>query len=182
MADRPDAGRLLFCGFEGTTIPRDLAQRIAEGRIGGVILFARNIVGPAQLRALVDELHALDPERRLVVCIDQEGGRVQRLRAPWTEWPPMRQVGDLDDLETTARVARALARELGDLGIGLDFAPCVDVDTTPRTRSSATAALRATRRGSRPTPASSCARCRRRGWRPAQSTSRATATRRRTAI
>jgi hypothetical protein len=56
---------------------------------------------------------------------------VQRLRAPWTEWPPMRQLGERDEPETTAAVAAAIARELADLGIGLDFAPVVDVDTNP---------------------------------------------------
>jgi beta-N-acetylhexosaminidase len=65
------------------------------------------------------------------VAIDQEGGRVQRLRAPWTEWPPMRRLGERDDPGETARLARALARELADLGIDLDFAPVVDVDTNP---------------------------------------------------
>jgi beta-N-acetylhexosaminidase len=66
-----------------------------------------------------------------LIAIDQEGGRIQRLRDPWTQWPPMQRLGDTDDLEMTAAVARALAVELLDLGIGLDFAPCVDVDTNP---------------------------------------------------
>jgi beta-N-acetylhexosaminidase len=67
----------------------------------------------------------------LTIAIDQEGGRVQRLRSPWTEWPPMRRLGELGMPEWTADVATALARELVDLGIGLDFAPDVDVDSNP---------------------------------------------------
>jgi beta-N-acetylhexosaminidase len=67
----------------------------------------------------------------VLIGIDQEGGRVQRLRAPWTLWPPMRRAGELDDLDLTGEVAAALARELLDVGIALDFAPCVDVDTNP---------------------------------------------------
>jgi beta-N-acetylhexosaminidase len=125
-------GQLLFCGFEGTTVPDDLASLVSAGRVGGVILFARNIEQPAQVRALTTQLHGLAPaDCPLLIGIDQEGGRVQRLRRPWTEWPPMRELGDLDDIELTQEVARALARELLDLGIGLDFAPCVDVDTNP---------------------------------------------------
>jgi len=128
--DQP--GQLLFCGFEGTGVPDDLAALIAAGRIGGVILFARNIENPEQVRALTTELHGLAPEEApLMLAIDQEGGRVQRLREPWTEWPPMRVVGDRDEVTLTEEIARALARELGDLGIQLDFAPCVDVDTNP---------------------------------------------------
>ena len=125
-------GQLLFAGFAGHEVPEDLAALVREGRVGGVVLFARNLRDPLQVRDLVARLHALAPARApLCVAIDQEGGRVQRLRAPWTEWPPMRRLGDRDDLAATARVARALARELGDLGIDLDFAPVADVDTNP---------------------------------------------------
>lgn len=125
-------GQLLFAGFQGTELPRGLAELLAQGRIGGVILFSRNIGDPAQVRALTAALHAAaPPEAPVLLAIDQEGGRVQRLREPWTVWPPMRQLGERDELETTAAVAAALARELADLGIGLDFAPVVDVDTNP---------------------------------------------------
>jgi len=130
MSEPP--GQLLFVGFHGTRVPDDLGALIAAGRVGGVVLFARNIEGPEALRALLRELHAPAPEASpLLVAIDQEGGRVQRLRAPWTLWPPMRAVGDLDDPEATRTLAAALARELLDLGIGLDFAPVVDVATEP---------------------------------------------------
>ncbi|MDC0675624.1 beta-N-acetylhexosaminidase [Nannocystis radixulma] len=132
MATWWQPGQLFFVGFEGTTLPLDLARLLGQGRIGGVILFARNIEGPAQLRGLVRALHeAAPPDVPLLVAIDQEGGRVQRLKAPWTLWPPMRALGRRDEPATTAAVAEALARELSDLGIGLDFAPSVDVDTNP---------------------------------------------------
>lgn len=125
-------GQLLFAGFEGTRAPSDLLGLVREGRLGGVILFARNVEGPEQVRDLVTELHAAAPtEYPLLVAIDQEGGRVQRLRAPWTEWPPMRTVGERDRPGDTRTLGAALGRELADLGIGLDFAPVVDVDTNP---------------------------------------------------
>jgi beta-N-acetylhexosaminidase len=125
-------GQLLFAGFRGTRVPDELAALIAAGRIGGVVLFARNVESPEQLRALVRELHAPAPEAApLLVAVDQEGGRVQRLRAPWTVWPPMRAVGDRDDPAATQELAASLARELLEAGIGLDFAPVVDVATEP---------------------------------------------------
>ena len=128
--DQP--GQLLFCGFEGPEVPDDLAALVSAGRVGGVILFARNIESQRQVRTLTTRLHDLAPEDApLLIAIDQEGGRVQRLRSPWTEWPAMRAVGDADDPDLTQEIARALANELLDLGIGLDFAPCVDVDTNP---------------------------------------------------
>ncbi len=122
----------MFCGFEGTTLPDDLAGLIAAGRVGGVILFSRNIAGLEQLRKLNACIHDAAPARApVLIGIDQEGGRVQRLQEPWTLWPPMRRAGELDDLGLTGEVAAALARELLDVGIALDFAPCVDVDTNP---------------------------------------------------
>ncbi len=127
-------GQLLFVGFHGLEVPRALAERIAEGRVGGVILFRRNIDldDPEQLWRLTQQLQERAPKDvPLLIAVDQEGGRVQRMRAPWTEWPAMRRVGQVNDLEYTAAVATALARELSDHGIGLDFAPVVDVDTNP---------------------------------------------------
>jgi beta-N-acetylhexosaminidase len=125
-------GQLLFAGFEGLELPEDLADLISAGRVGGVVLFARNVGDPEQVRSLNAALHACSPDRApLLIAIDQEGGRIQRLRDPWTQWPPMQRLGEADDSELTAAVARALAVELSDLGIGLDFAPCVDVDTNP---------------------------------------------------
>jgi beta-N-acetylhexosaminidase len=125
-------GQLLFVGFAGAELPDDLAQEIAQGRVGGAILFARNVESPEQVRRLVSELHRAAPEDRpLSVAIDQEGGRVQRLRAPWTEWPPMRRIGESGRPEDSRAVGRGLGRELADLGIDLDFTPCVDVDTNP---------------------------------------------------
>jgi len=125
-------GQLLFAGFEGTRVPEDLGALISQGRVGGAVIFERNVESPSQLRALVDDLHARAPaEAALTVAIDQEGGRVQRCRAPWTEWPPMRRLGERGSLDDTRAVAGALGRELGDLRIDLDFAPCVDVDGGP---------------------------------------------------
>jgi len=125
-------GQLLFAGLPGLDVPDDLARLIRRGDVGGVTLFARNIGSPDETRALVRTLHELAPEDTpLCVAIDQEGGRVQRLRAPWTEFPPMRTVGARADLETTRAMARAIAAELAEVGFDLDFAPCCDVDSNP---------------------------------------------------
>lgn len=125
-------GQLLHVGFDGPRAPEELLARVESGRVGGVVLFARNVEGPEQLRHLVRVLHAAAPaDAPLLLSIDQEGGRVQRLRAPWTVWPPMRSVGDRDDVDATRAMACALARELAALGIGLDFAPVMDVATEP---------------------------------------------------
>jgi beta-N-acetylhexosaminidase len=111
-------------------VPGDLAHAIRDGRVGGVILFKRNLTDAQSIRRLIEGLHALAPDDApLIVATDQEGGRVQRLREPWTEWPPMRTVGAHDSVELTTQVGQALAHELSATGITLDFAPVVDVDS-----------------------------------------------------
>jgi beta-N-acetylhexosaminidase len=126
------AGQLLFVGFTGRAPPPLVLERVREGRVGGVVLFKRNVETPEQLRGLVAALRgAAPPGLPLLVALDQEGGRVQRLRGPWTEWPAMRNVAEADDPSLTARFAAALARELREAGFELDFAPVVDVDTNP---------------------------------------------------
>ncbi len=100
----------------------------------GFILFARNCREPVQLAALVEELRAIVPHRRVPVLIDQEGGRVQRLRPPhWRDLPPARRLGELwrrdrgrGERAVTA-VARVLAGELRPLGIEVDCAPVLDL-------------------------------------------------------
>jgi beta-N-acetylhexosaminidase len=66
------------------------------------------------------------------VSVDQEGGRVARLKAPFTEWPPMATLGRAGDVRLAERFARALAVELRAVGVTLDFAPVLDVHTNPK--------------------------------------------------
>lgn len=126
-------GQLLFCGYEGLEPPRDLLDLVAAGRVGGVITFARNIESPSQLRRVTQHLAELAPKGApLAIAVDQEGGRVQRLRAPWTQWPPMAALGRADDEQASRGFARALGLELREAGFNLDFAPVVDVHSNPK--------------------------------------------------
>jgi beta-N-acetylhexosaminidase len=126
------AGQLLSVGFDGPALPDDLRARIAAGEVGGVMLFRPNIVDPVQLAGLVAGLRTAAPaDAPLLVSIDQEGGVVQRLRAPATVWPPMFAVGAAGDAARTTQVGRALGSELAAVGVGWDFAPVLDVHTNP---------------------------------------------------
>ncbi len=129
------AGARLMFGFDGHAVSTDARRLIRDFRCGSVILFARNVDSPEQLADLVRELQSVardaGHELPLLVAVDQEGGRVARLRAPWTEWPPLRALGRLDSEEHARRMGEALAAELKACGIGWDFAPVVDVDTNP---------------------------------------------------
>jgi beta-N-acetylhexosaminidase len=126
------AGQLLSVGFEGTAASDELRARIAASEVGGVMLFRPNVASPGQLAGLVAALRSASPgESPLLVSIDQEGGLVQRLRAPATEWPPMLSVGSGGDVARTTAVGRAVGEELAAVGVGWNFAPVLDVHTNP---------------------------------------------------
>ena len=117
----------MVAGFDGCTVPAELRALAREWGLGGVILFARNVEAPEQVAELAFDLQALADDAPLWVSVDQEGGRVARLRAPFTEWPPMAALGRHVDPSLVRRFAAALADELGAVGITLDFAPVLDV-------------------------------------------------------
>jgi beta-N-acetylhexosaminidase len=129
-------GQRMIVGFDGHEASSDVKRLIRDFGVGGIALFARNVAAPEQVADLVRELqsHARDAghERPLLIAVDQEGGRVARLRAPWTLWPPLRAVGRLGSEDIARRMGKALAAELVPLGIGCDFAPVMDVDTNPK--------------------------------------------------
>jgi beta-N-acetylhexosaminidase len=128
---RRQAGRLVMAGFAGHSAPDDLRRLIAEFDLAGVILFARNVVLPQQVAELSREVSALSREWPLWIGVDQEGGRVARLKRPFTEWPPAMTLGRSGDDALAARFAAALAEELRAVGVTLDFAPVLDVHSNP---------------------------------------------------
>jgi beta-N-acetylhexosaminidase len=129
---RHQIGQLLIAGFDGHQIPSELRSLAKEFGLGGVILFARNIAEPEQVADLSFEAARLVPDLPAWVSVDQEGGRVARLKAPFTEWPPMATLGRSGDVRLAERFARALAAELKAVGITLDYAPVLDVHTNPK--------------------------------------------------
>jgi beta-N-acetylhexosaminidase len=129
---RRQIGRLLVAGFNGLQLPSELRSLARDFGLGGVILFARNIAEPGQVAELSYEAARLVPDVPVWVSIDQEGGRVARLKAPFTEWPPMAALGRSGDLGLAERFARALAAELRAVGVTLDYAPVLDVHTNSR--------------------------------------------------
>ncbi|MGH9311249.1 MAG: beta-N-acetylhexosaminidase, partial [Vicinamibacterales bacterium] len=128
---RRQAGQLAIAGFAGDSIPADLRLLAREFDLGGIILFARNVESPEQVAEVAREARSLVKELPLWVSVDQEGGRVARLRSPFTLWPPMRTLGRSGDEQLVARFARALAAELKAVGINLDYTPVLDILTNP---------------------------------------------------
>jgi beta-N-acetylhexosaminidase len=132
LADRKRrAGQRLIVGLASKGLNAEERRFVAEVAPAGFILFARNIEEPRQVLELNRELHSLLPdERPPFLSVDQEGGRVLRMKA--TLWPSMRVLGNLDHPQTTRQVARAMADELRAVGFNLDFAPVCDVDSNPK--------------------------------------------------
>jgi beta-N-acetylhexosaminidase len=118
-------------GFDGPDAPASALRLIDDGAFGA-ILFKRNIVSPQQLARLTRSLKS-HASRPFVLAVDQEGGRVARLRGgPFTALPPMRELGKIGDEGLARRAGRLLAYELRAVGFDWDFAPVLDVDTNPK--------------------------------------------------
>ncbi len=132
LATRRDVGQLLIGSFAGPSIPRELRSLAREFDLGGVILFGRNIEAAEQVSEVAAEAEALGRDMPAWVSVDQEGGRVARLKDPFTVWPPMATLGRAGSEDLAARFARALAAELSAVGVTLDYAPVLDIHTNPK--------------------------------------------------
>ena len=129
---RRSIGQLLIGSLPGQTIPAEARSIARDFQLGGITLFGRNIDAPEQVAELAHDIQSLSSESPLWVAVDQEGGRVARLRAPFTEWPPMAVLGRSGDAALAGRFAAALAAELKAVGISLDYAPVLDIHTNSK--------------------------------------------------
>lgn len=143
------AGRLLCIGFDGHTLPAE-AQELFEQGVGFAVLFARNVKTPEQVARLNASIKAASPSS-VAICVDQEGGRVRRLRDGFSQIPSMRDIGRVGSRLLNGRshlngkykngnghrtivceVGSILGKELRAVGFDVNFAPVLDVDTNPR--------------------------------------------------
>ena len=131
-AIRRDIGQLLIGSLPGAVITPEIRSLARDFSLGGVTLFSRNIEAPEQVAELSIDVQTLATELPLWVAVDQEGGRVARLRKPFTEWPPMAVLGRSGSNDLASRFAAALAAELKAVGITLDYAPVMDIHTNPK--------------------------------------------------
>lgn len=128
---RREIGQLLLGSLPATVIPAEIRSLAREFQLGGVTLFGRNIEEPEQVAELSYELQSLASELPLWIAVDQEGGRVARLKSPFTVWPPMATLGRSGDTALAGRFAAAMAAELRAVGVTLDYAPVLDIATNP---------------------------------------------------
>lgn len=122
----------LMLDVAGTTLTDADRKLLADPNVGGVILFARNVETPAQVRALTDSIRAIKPN--ILLAVDQEGGRVARLRQGFTPLPAMGRLGayftqsPVEALSLAYACGYVMAAEVLAVGIDFSFAPVLDID------------------------------------------------------
>jgi len=130
LTDEQLVGQRLVVGFEGKTADHALEEMIRELRVGGLVLFKRNVGEPAQLAALCGSAQSFAARQGLpplLICIDQEGGPVARLGPPFTVFPGARHIGERRSTDAAQAFGRTTADELRSVGINVNFAPVLDV-------------------------------------------------------
>ncbi len=137
-------GQMIMIGFRGKHIEEvspTIKEQIAQGLAGSIVLFDydvvnkefdRNIESPGQVKKLISGIQALAPQP-LMVAVDQEGGRVNRLkpRYGFPDLPSAQHLGEQDNLDSTAYYARQNAENLRSLGFNVNFAPVADLNVNP---------------------------------------------------
>jgi beta-N-acetylhexosaminidase len=133
LADK--IGQMVMVGIEGRYLNEDMTAWFEEGRIGGVILYGGNIVNAEQTIELVNGLKqasgAAGIEPPLFIATDQEGGLVSRLPDESGEFPAARTIGETGDPQYALSIGRAIGQAMAALGMNMDFAPVLDIDTNP---------------------------------------------------
>ena len=128
---REKIGQLVMMGFSGMEVSPEISSWIQEYQPGGVILFSRNLQSPTQVASLTDTLQSLSPSSPLLMAIDQEGGRVSRLPQGFTIFPPAATVSSCQSLKLAYDAAAVTAKELRAVGVNMNMAPVLDVNTNP---------------------------------------------------
>lgn len=122
----------LMVDIAGLTLTAEDRVLLNEPQVGGLILFGRNVKSPQQVRELTDSIRAVRSD--ILIAVDQEGGRVQRLREGFTRLPAMGMLGQLYDIDPDEALSAAatagwlMASEVLAVGIDFSFAPVLDVN------------------------------------------------------
>ena len=133
MSLEEKVGQLLFLGFGGTVMDETIARFLKDKKPGGVALFSRNVKTVPQTLKLIRDVRKYDPAGiPMYVAVDQEGGRVVRLRQNVTVPPANMAVGATGSVELAREVGRSMGEDLALLGFNMNFAPVLDVNSKPK--------------------------------------------------
>ncbi len=124
--------QMFVVGVPGTELAPSSAEFLTEYQPGGVIYYGHNFEMPALLAEMSEAIQATRDRSRnfpLFICADHEGGKVQRFRKPFTHFPEMAQIGEINSPKLAFLVAEVMARELRAVGVNVNFAPVCDIHT-----------------------------------------------------
>lgn len=127
FSDTQSAGQRLMAGFDGTELNAELKFLINALKLGGIILFSRNLIDPGQIKDLCFSMQSYARscgQPPLLIAIDQEGGRVARLKEPFTQFPGNSKMKGPED---AVYFAKTTAKEFLEVGINMNLAPVLDV-------------------------------------------------------
>ncbi len=128
---REKIGQMIMIGLQGEELTPEEERLLKQYPFGGFILFGHNLKEPKQILSLCRSLWEKKRDLPPFIAIDQEGGRVHRLPAPFTHFPTAALLGRRDNADLSYKVGLATARELSAVGINLNFAPVLDVHSNP---------------------------------------------------
>ena len=132
MSDADKVGQLLMIGIHGKTLNDDAKFMLNEYRVGGIILFDRNMESKDQVKSLITDINKTGKSAGLTplfIGIDQEGGSVARMEDQLIKVPPAEEVGK-EPIEQAVSLAKQSGTELKDLGFNINFAPVADLGLT----------------------------------------------------
>lgn len=127
-------GQLIVSGIKGTSLTTEEVDFIKNEKLGGIIFFEHNFQSPAQLSELVNSIQKLRDDYPLFISVDQEGGRVQRFKTHFTQFPSMLDLARLDSPKVVFEAHQVIAKELAACGINLCFSPVCDILTNSQNK------------------------------------------------
>ena len=127
-------GQILLVGLEGYELDEQAKEMIETYRVGGFILYEKNIKDAEQLLALVNSLKAANSKNPvpLFLSIDEEGGKVSRLPAELLKLPAGKKIGKVKDAAFSYEIGNIIAEELKSFGLNMNFAPVLDIHSNPK--------------------------------------------------
>jgi len=126
-------GRLFLMGFSGTEASKEICSDIKDYNLGGIVLYDTNIKSKKQLRKLTNDLQNCSPNSDLLIAVDQEGGKVQRLKTKYGfygKFKSAHEVAKMSNKEISKHYLK-MAKELKSVGINYNLAPVVDLNLNP---------------------------------------------------
>ncbi|CAH2213022.1 beta-N-acetylhexosaminidase [Tepidibacter aestuarii] len=127
-------GQMIIVGFNGYKVDSDFRDLLENYKVGGVILFKRNIKNADQLLNLNNSIKNINSKNKLplFISVDEEGGRITRLPEGSTKFPSNKVIGEKNDKDLSYKIGKQIGTELNNFGFNMDFAPVLDIYSNPK--------------------------------------------------